>query len=332
MDKKDLIVAISVVIILIFLIVGVFVIGRIFSNRQTIETYARLNYSENLNENKSININSNSNINVEKMIIDKENQTVTSLEENENVTRQINDTNTINSNNEIVNLPENTINNRVEVLSEYKNKEKQTRKIDPSKPMVALTFDDGPNNTATPKILDTLEKYGAVATFFDLGTCIKAYPKVVKREEALGCEVESHTYSHQNLNTLSANKIKKDMSKAIKVYTDVLGHKPTLVRPPYGNANSTVRSTIQYPLINWDIDTLDWKSRNAESILKEIHKYSDYDGRIILMHGIYTSTAEAVEILVPELIEKGYQLVTVSEMAKYKNVTLKPGKVYLNFR
>ena len=105
-----------------------------------------------------------------------------------------------------------------------------------------------------------------------------------------------------------------------------------MVRPPYGNANSTVKSTLKYPLINWDIDTLDWKSRNAESVLKEIHKYSDYDGRIILMHGIYNSTAEAVEKLVPELIDNGYQLVTVSEMAKYKNVTLKNGTVYLNFR
>lgn len=251
------------------------------------------------------------------------------------------------SNNEVVeNKTEVTEKNKVEnnTVSEGKKvdesmkntttsvQESKSRKIDPSKPMVALTFDDGPNNIATPKILDTLEKYGVVATFFDLGTCMKSYPKVVKREETLGCEVASHTYSHQNLNTLSAKQIQKDVNKAITIYENTLGHKPALVRPPYGNANATVRKTINYPLINWDIDTLDWKSRKAKSVLKEIHKYSNYDGRIILMHGIYTSTAEAVEKLVPELIEKGYQLVTVSEMAKYKGVTLKSGKVYLNFR
>ena len=126
--------------------------------------------------------------------------------------------------------------------------------------------------------------------------------------------------------------IQNDLNKAIKAYENVLGHKPALVRPPYGNANATVKKAINYPLINWDIDTLDWKSRNASKILNEVHKYSDYDGRIILMHGIYDSTADAVAKLVPELINKGYQLVTVSEMAQYKGITLKPGKVYLNFR
>ena len=208
----------------------------------------------------------------------------------------------------------------------------KNRKIDSKKPMVAITFDDGPNGTATPKILNTLEKYGVVATFFDLGQNISNFPKVVKREESLGCEVASHTYSHKNLNTLTTKQIQNDLNKAIKAYENVLGHKPALVRPPYGNANTTVRKAINYPLINWDIDTLDWKSRNASKILNEIHKFKDYDGRIILMHGIYDSTADAVAKLVPELINKGYQLVTVSEMAKYKGITLKPGKVYLNFR
>ena len=205
------------------------------------------------------------------------------------------------------------------------------RKIDSSKPMVALTFDDGPGKSTT-KILNTLEKYNVVATFFDLGQNMLNNPSTVKREEAIGCEVESHTYAHKNLNKLSATQIKEDMKKAENAFEKVLGHKPHLVRPPYGNANATVKNTLKYPLINWDIDTLDWKSRNADSIMKEIHKYSSYDGRIILMHGIYDSTAEAVARLVPELINKGYQLVTVSEMAKYKGVTLKTGTVYLNFR
>ena len=209
---------------------------------------------------------------------------------------------------------------------------KGKRTIDPSKPMVALTFDDGPNGKATPKILDTLEKYNAVATFFDLGSCMKNYPKVTKREAAIGCEVESHTYAHQNLNKLSASQIKADIKKAEKVYKQTLGHKPSLVRPPYGNANATVRRNVNYPLINWDVDTLDWKSRNAKSIMKEIHKIKNFDGRVILMHSIYTSTADAVKILVPELKKKGYQFVTVSEMAHYEGVNLKAGKVYCSFR
>ena len=206
------------------------------------------------------------------------------------------------------------------------------RKINSKKPMVALTFDDGPNGTVTPKILDTLEKYGAVATFFDLGSCMKAYPKVSQRAEKIGCEVESHTYAHSNLATLSVSQLQADMAKAEKIYKQTLGHSPKLVRPPYGSVNARVKSTLKYPLINWDIDTLDWKSRNKNSIMKEVRKFKSYDGRVILMHGIYSSTLEAVKILVPELQKKGYQFVTVSEMAKYKGVKLKAGKLYCNFR
>ena len=207
-----------------------------------------------------------------------------------------------------------------------------SNKVNSKKPMVALTFDDGPNGTVTPKILDVLEKYGVVATFFDLGSCMQNYPKVSQRAERIGCEVESHTYAHSNLATLSVKQLQSDMSKAEKVYKKTLGHSPKLVRPPYGSVNARVKSTINYPLINWDIDTLDWKSRNKNSIMKEIRKFKDYDGRVILMHGIYTSTLDAVKILIPELQKKGYQFVTVSDMAKYKGVKLKAGKLYCNFR
>ena len=208
----------------------------------------------------------------------------------------------------------------------------KNRNIDPLKPMVALTFDDGPNGTATPKILDILEKYNVVATFFDLGTCMENYPNITKREEQIGCEVGSHTYSHQNLNKLSGEEIQDDISNASRIYEKTLGHTLYLVRLPYGNANVTVRRTLKYPLIGWDVDSLDWKTRDKKKILEEVNKISNFDGRIILMHSIYNSTAEAVEELVPQLLSKGYQLVTVSEMAKYKEKTLQTSTVYYNFR
>lgn len=208
----------------------------------------------------------------------------------------------------------------------------ETRKIDPKKPMVALTFDDGPNPNATPKILDTLEKYKAVATFFDLGTCMRSYPNITKREKAIGCEVGSHTYSHKDLNNLSEKEIQDDINAAASIYENTLGEKLKLVRPPYGNANGTVKATLDYAIINWDVDTLDWKTKNVNSILKEIRSYKSLDGRVILMHSIYNSTADTIEILVPELIKKGYQLVTISEMAKYKGYKLQTGNIYYNFR
>lgn len=321
MNKRNVIIIIVLSVILAALIGTAFMVNKYIKDKETVETFARTNYNQSY-------------------IYDK-NENIIDINNNQIVNNTINGENSITNNtitNSVTEKKEDTNNSETESKSENTKEEIVTlptgknRKIDLSKPMVALTFDDGPNGKATPKILDTLEKYGVVATFFDLGQNMANYPKVVKREETIGCEVESHTYAHKNLNKLTSAQIKADMEKAEKVYQNVLGHKPSLVRPPYGNANSTVKSTLKYPLINWDIDTLDWKSRNAESVLKEIHKYSDYDGRIILMHGIYNSTAEAVEKLVPELIDKGYQLVTVSEMAKYKNVTLKNGTVYLNFR
>ena len=93
-----------------------------------------------------------------------------------------------------------------------------------------------------------------------------------------------------------------------------------------------VKSTVQTPLINWDVDTLDWKTRNVDSIIANIDSYSTLDGRIILMHSIYGTTADAVKILVPKLINEGYELVTVSELAKYKGYTLEPGHIYYDFR
>lgn len=204
--------------------------------------------------------------------------------------------------------------------------------IDSSKPMVALTFDDGPNNTSTVRILDTLEKYNARATFFDLGKLVLRYPDVVKREAQLG-EVGTHSYSHQNLNTLTLQQVEEDLRLAKEAHKQVLGEYPKLIRPPYGNANGTVKQAItDMALVNWNVDSLDWKYRNKDLTLNEIDKYGDLDGKIILLHSIHAATADTVELLVPDLLSKGYQLVTVSELAKYRDYTLQTGVVYYGFK
>lgn len=209
-----------------------------------------------------------------------------------------------------------------------KTKTAKQRNIDPKKPMVALTYDDGPG-TATNRILDTLEKHGAVATFFDTGERISQYPKIAQREVALGCEVASHSYNHKDFKKMSAAQIKADVQRTDAAFQKAIGKKPTLFRPPYGNYNQTVQKNVPYPIIIWSVDTLDWKSRNADSVLKSIQKVGNLDGKVILMHGIYDSTAKATEKLVPDLIQKGYQLVTVSELIQYRlNETPVKGKVY----
>ena len=206
--------------------------------------------------------------------------------------------------------------------------ETSKRVIDPKKPMIALTFDDGPSPKATNTILDTLEEYGVVATFFDVGYRVEQYPDVVKREAALGNEVASHSYDHKNFAKLTPQQIQEDVKK-VNVAFQKTGVTPTLFRPPYGSTNSTVSKNIPLPIVTWSVDTLDWKTRNTQSILQEIKKEGNLDGKVILMHGIYDTTADAVEKLVPELLEQGYQIVTVSELLQYRHQeTPISGKLY----
>ena len=231
----------------------------------------------------------------------------------------------------IVSKDEDSENNAIENYEDKISSYIEARVIDPSKPMVALTFDDGPNPKSTSRILDSLEEHNVVATFFDIGYLVEKYPEIVKREAMLNCEIGNHTYSHINLNKLSKEELINEIEKSEKAFETVLGYKTTLYRPSYGNANSNVKEALEYPLILWSIDSLDWKTRDKEKILEEIRRIDEYDGKIILMHSIYESTADAVEILIPELINKGYQLVTVSEMAYYKNKELEARKIYKSF-
>lgn len=201
--------------------------------------------------------------------------------------------------------------------------------IDPDKPMVALTFDDGPYPATSNRILDCLEKYDATATFFELGQNVANYPKVVKREAELGMEIGSHSWSHPNLKTLSAAKVKSQVDKTNKALEKACGQTASVLRPPYGNNCKALEKYAKAPIVLWSVDTLDWKSRNAKSVIKVMKGIKNLDGRVVLMHSIYDSTAEAVEKMVPWLLKKGYQLVSVSELLEYRyNETPKKGKLY----
>lgn len=195
--------------------------------------------------------------------------------------------------------------------------------------MVALTFDDGPNPIATNAILDTLEQYDAKATFFDLGHLVEKYPDVVKREAALGCEVGSHSYDHKNFSKLTAAQIAADVEKTAAAFQKALGQNPALFRPPYGACNDTVKKQIPMALCLWSVDTLDWKSKDAKAVVKAVKSAGDLDGKVILLHGIYGSTAEATAELVPYLQGQGYELVTVSQLLAEKyGETPQAGKIY----
>ena len=205
------------------------------------------------------------------------------------------------------------------------------RCIDPNAPMIAITFDDGPSKDATTTILNALENHHAVATFFVQGKNAAAYPNQIKREVELGCEVANHTYNHPKLTTLSSGAISTQVSNTDTAVYNACGVYPKLLRPPGGSYNDTVRSAVGKPLILWSIDTRDWQHRNADTTYNNVMS-NVKDGDIILMHDLYPATASAAIRLIPALQAKGFQLVTVSELARYKGVTLQNGVVYNKIR
>ena len=190
--------------------------------------------------------------------------------------------------------------------------------IDPDKPMIALTFDDGPDfNGNSKKILDVIEKHGIRATFFTVGENAKRNPENITRKVALGCEIGNHTYSHKYY---GKNVDKQEISRCSEIIKNITGSRPTVFRSTGGITTAGIKNFCKkqgMSLYYWTIDTQDWKTRDAKKIYKSAMKAQD--GDIILMHDIYPETAKAVRKLIPKLKKKGFQFVTVSELVKYKS-------------
>ena len=206
---------------------------------------------------------------------------------------------------------------------------KEVTSIDPEKPMIALTFDDGPGNR-TDELLEALKEYDAHATFFVLGQRVDSYPEEIKKMHEIGCEVANHSYSHEDLSKVSKKITNNELKKTNKKVEKLIGQKPTLLRPPYGAISDTMRENIGMPMILWNIDTLDWKTRDAEKTVEHVME-NVKDGDVILMHDIHSETVDAVIDMLPKLQEEGYQLVTVSELAAAKEIQLEFGKAYRMF-
>lgn len=198
--------------------------------------------------------------------------------------------------------------------------------IDPTEPMIALTFDDGPGRYSR-QFADLLAEYEGHGTFFVLGTNVPTFSESLKYVYEMGNEVGSHTQSHKNLNLLSESGIREEIDEAAEAIEEAIGAKPTVIRTPYGNANSKVMQIIDGPMIKWSVDTLDWQSRNAESVKNKILQNTK-DGDIILLHEIYSSTYDGLKMALPELVRQGYQLVTVSELMRYRGVESVPEHIY----
>lgn len=178
---------------------------------------------------------------------------------------------------------------------------------------VALTFDDGPSATLTPRLLDILEDEHAVATFFVVGQNVRAHPEIVRRAYEAGNEIGNHSWSHPNFFKLSSESVASQISKTDAAIKAAIGIMPRLVRPPYGNHNARIDKAIgTRPIILWDIDTLDWKYRNVAHVTNAAEEA--VSGQNILMHDIHASTVASVRGIIDDFKKRGYGFVTVSEL------------------
>jgi peptidoglycan/xylan/chitin deacetylase (PgdA/CDA1 family) len=197
--------------------------------------------------------------------------------------------------------------------------------------MAALTFDDGPSKY-TPQILDILERNNARATFCVVGNLLGARKDIVARAVSLGCEVIGHSWDHKNLTELTEDEIKAQLLDTASAVEAVTGVRTSIYRPPYGAVNDKLKEVsreLGFALINWSVDPEDWKCRDAvlvhDSIMARVK-----DKAIVLSHDLYASTAQAMERVIPELLTRGYRLVTVSELLSFTHDSLEPGWVYNN--
>ena len=184
---------------------------------------------------------------------------------------------------------------------------------DPTVKSVAISFDDGPGATTTPQLLQILKEKNVHATFFVLGENTVQHPEIVKQTAEAGHEIGNHTYDHQDLATLSAQSITEEVTKTDTEIKKATGKTPTFVRPPYGSITSVGASVIQQPIIEWSVDSEDWKTRNPDLILQKIQA-TVYDGAIILFHDIYPETIRAVPQVIDYLQEQGYRITTVGDL------------------
>ena len=216
-----------------------------------------------------------------------------------------------------------------EIRSAHVSRPVDMHGIDVNAPMVALTFDDGPEGSdITTRILDTFATYGGHATFFQLGDRASSYPDRIQRMVNEGHEVGNHTYDHSHLGDAVT---REDIVNANDAIEAAGGVRPVSFRSPGGNTTDFIRQICieeNMSLYYWSLDTRDWYTRDAGSVISVIQNNIS-DGDIVLMHNIYGSTAEAVEQIVPWLQEQGYQLVTVSQLLKAKTGELpEPGVQY----
>lgn len=174
--------------------------------------------------------------------------------------------------------------------------------------MVALTLDDGPGSHAM-ELMDYFASRNVKVTFFMIGSDVGNYPKSVQRMVDEGHEIGNHTMNHKQLTAVKKDRALKEIEEGARAIEDVAGVPPTVWRPPYGDSTQEQRIAAGMPTVLWNIDTLDWKYKDADRVANEILNGAS-NGNIILVHEIYKTTLEGIKKAVDKLVAKGVRFVT----------------------
>lgn len=201
------------------------------------------------------------------------------------------------------------------------------RIVDPDRPMVCLTFDDGPFSPTTDAILDVFEKYNSKATFFVVGDMIWQYPQTLKRASQLEMELGNHTYYHPRLSKCMWDRVANEILMTDHDARLVTGKGLDIMRPPHCDYNKMVCDASGMPVVLWSLDTLDWYNLDPGVIYNRVLD-NVKDGDVVLMHDTLDCTRIAISWMVPDLIERGFQLVTVKEMFEAKSESPEAAGVY----
>ncbi len=198
------------------------------------------------------------------------------------------------------------------------------------KMVLAMTFDDGPHPVHTPKLLDMLKQRGIRATFFVIGTSAKAHPAIVRRIIEDGHEIGNHTWTHASLTTRSDAQIRSELKMSEDALVEAAGYRPHLIRPPYGAINTRIKefmfSEFGYSTILWSVDPQDWRRPGVGVVTSRLVNGA-HKGAILLAHDIHAPTIQAMPSTLDQLLAKGYQFVTVSQLMNIEKENVPLGVV-----
>lgn len=203
------------------------------------------------------------------------------------------------------------------------NQTAEPKIIDPNKPVVAITFDDGPSKY-TDDILDILNENNASATFFVLGNKVKYYGNTLNKMLQNGNEIGNHSYNHKSLNHLNMDELLYQINTTQDIIYEATGYTPIYLRPTYGNTNDFLKKNSHLEIVLWTVDPEDWKYKNSKTIASRVINKTK-DGSIILLHDTKKRTVEALKIIISDLKKKDYQFVTISELKEVKEIRQKMG-------